>query len=57
MMEHHNRIISKNELEQNFKYVKIIINDSKRLQIHEALIILKTKPSINWQTEDSKKVS
>ena len=51
MIEHHNRIISKKELENNVKCIKMI-NDIKRLQIYEALIILKTKPSINRQIEE-----
>ena len=51
MMEHHNMKISKKELEQDVKCI-IIINDVKRLQIYEALVILKTKPSINQQIEE-----
>ena len=40
MMEHHNMKISKKELEKNYKYIKII-NDVKRLQTYEAMVILK----------------
>ena len=39
-MEHYNMKISKKELEQNIKCIKII-NEVKKLQIFEALVILK----------------
>ena len=38
-------------MENNVKCIKMI-NDIKRLQICEALIILKTKPLINRQIEE-----
>ena len=51
MIEHHNIKISKKVLEKNVKYIKII-NDIKRLQIYEALVILKQSHQINRQIEE-----
>ena len=45
--------IYKNEWEENVKCIKII-NDVKRLQTYEALLILKTKPSINYKLKNFK---